>query len=381
MGARIVLLAQCITEDCVARRNNANYLSVAGRKKCLNLCAYLAALGHSVTILSNSYAKGTFLASSEWLDLVTEIRHAPTLALFRRWTLFKRSIASAFNVWELLKRRGSTDLIVIYNYHAEFAIPALFAAKFTGVPFILDYEDGLFLDRGYQSAFYRAIERAIYRACSGIIYVNQRLAERVDPVNAGMPHVVIHSYFNHARALDLKASPGTRREVLFAGNFSRGFGFDELKRYIVCLPPDYTLNICGRAGKSETKEIEALCSTHANARLLGFVPQQNLLDLMQRAKAAILLNDLHSEFNNTNFPSKLYDYMSNGKIVICTRNPLLRSYSAMNCLLQIDSIEQEFPQLDRLLTTRRFVPEEVAALHANVLGELSRVIDASMRQP
>ena len=380
MGARVVLLAQCITEDCIAKRNNRSYLSAAGRKKCLNLAAYLTTLGHSVTILSNSYAKGNFLASSEQLDPGITVRHAPTLALFRRRTFFKRTIAAGFNAWELLRRRSSTDLVVIYNYHAEFAIPALLAAKFARMPFVLDYEDGLFLDRRYQSVFYRSIERAVYSACSSIIYVNPRLADRVGRLGAETPHAVIHSYFNRADTAGIQASPGTHNEVLFAGNFSHGFGFDELKQYVVNLPPDYTFNICGRAGTFETKEIEALCATHPRARLLGFVPQQALDDLMHRAKAVILLNDIHSDFNSTNFPSKLYDYLSNGKIIVCTTNPLLQSYAAMHCLLQLNSIEKEFPHLARLLGTRRFVPEECHALHENVLNELSQVVAAGMRR-
>jgi len=380
MSARIVLLAQCITEDCVEKRNNSAYLSIAGRKKCLNLAAYLATLGHSVTILSNSYAKGNFLACSEQHGPGITIRHAPTLSLFGRRTVFKRTIASAFNTWELLKRRGSTDLVVIYNYHAEFAIPALVAAKFAGIPFLLDYEDGLYLDRHYRSAFYRAIEQATYGACSGIIYVNPKLAERVGRFKDMTPHAVIHSYFNRADTLGIQASPGTHNEVLFAGNFSYGFGFEELKQYVTCLPPDYTFSICGRAGRSETKEIEALCAMHPGTRLLGFVPRQALEDLMHRAKAVILLNDVQSPFNDTNFPSKLYDYLSNGKIIICTRNPLLQGYATMKCILQIDSIAKDFPHLDRLLETRCFVPQEVHALHENILNQLRQIVATTTRQ-
>lgn len=382
---RIVLLAQCITERCIARRDNARYLSAAGRKKALNLGAYLRALGHDVLMLSSSYARCTDGAWTEEVAAGLEIRHTPTLGLARRHTLFKRTVTTCFNLWELWARRRDTDMIVIYNYHIEFALPALVLSCLVGMPVVLDYEDGLFLDRGYRTRMYRLLERWVYRRCSGFLLVNPGLRERieligqrpVDPQRIG----VIHGYFNAGQLRALQPSPGTHDELLFAGNYSRGFGFDELRRYIAALPAGYGLTVCGRAGSEEEQAIRSLCEASKGARHLGYVTQDRLQELTQRARAVILLNDVTSPFNNTNFPSKLFDYLSNGKTVLCTRNPLLSRYAGLSNLLTIDSIEQDLGDLRHRLLGTRFVADEIRALDDEIRAELARVLTAATSVP
>lgn len=380
MGLRIALLAQCITEACAAQRDNREYLSAAGRKKCVNLAAYLRALGCRVDILSNSYAKGNHRASTEALADGISVHHVPTLALPGRHTIFKRTLAGLYNARWLWRQRHEVDLIVIYNYHAEFALPALFAQWLLGIAFVLDHEDGLHLVRRYRSAFYRALERAVYRRCSGAIRVNPHLADRMLQLGVDKPGIVVHSCFNGASVQHIEASPGTHDELLYAGTYSKGFGFGELLQYIRHMPPGYLLNICGRAGPAEQAQIEAACAGRPNVRLLGFVPDAELEALKRRARAVIVLNDVESEFNRTNFPSKLYDYLSAGKIIVTTANPLLSDYAGLSCMLQLQSIEHELPHLAERLAGRRFVRAEVDALHQRILDDLRGLLEAAARR-
>lgn len=380
---RVFVLAQCITEACVARRGNNAYLSAAGRRKVLNLCFGLSAHGHDVTILSSSFAKGNHYSWKENVAAGIRVHHTPTIGLLGRHSVLKRTVTAMFNCIEILKYRHSIDLIIIYNYHAEFSIPALIARKALGLPFVLDYEDGLFLDKSYSGTMFSLLERAVYKNCAGFILVNPDLRKRIDKIGRGQASLItsiVHSYFNIGAIDTLEASPGTHRELLFSGNFSYGFGFDELKRYVACLPPTYSLNICGRAGVAETQEIQLWCGRHPRAKFLGFVSESALDELMRRARAVILLNEVTSDFNRSNFPSKLYDYFSRGKIVISTRNPLLRRYDSMHAMLVLDSIERDMPNLDQLLQDRRFVPEEVRDLHCECLAQLARLVDTTARQ-
>ncbi len=369
-----MLLAQCITENNIRIRDNRGYLSAAGRKKVLNLAAYLNLLGHRVSILSNSYAKGSFPEQVERLGEQTEVVHAPTWAL-GRLTPFRRGLATLFKLRWLARHRSRTDLVLIYNYHLEYALPALLARRFFDLPFVLDYEDGLYLVRHYQSLLYGWIERAVYRDCSAVILVNPGLQRRLDNYGVDKPVVVIHGYFNHATVEDLRPAPGTAHEILFAGNFSQGFGFDELQRYIEHCPEGWVLNICGRGGATETQAISQQCAKHPRANYLGFVTDDALNELRQRAAAVIILNDTGSEFNQTNFPSKLFDYLSAGKIIVSTRNPLLADYAGLGCMVQLTSIADEFPQLAEPLQHARFVPGEVIKLHQDILDKLGAVLN------
>lgn len=375
---RIVLLAQCITEECVRVRDNRRYLSAAGRKKVLNLAAYLNALGHEVSILSNSYAKGIYPTMVETIGEHTTVHHSPTWAV-GRLTPFRRGLATLFNLCWLARLRSHVDLAIIYNYHLEYALPALWARHRLGLPFVLDYEDGLYLVRHYRSATYRWIERAVYRACSAVIVVNPGLKERLVACGVDKPAVVIHGYFNGSDVANLAAAPGTHREILFAGNFSQGFGFDELRRYVENIPEGWLLNVCGRGAAAETESIRQHCALHERANYRGFVADETLNELRQRAAAVILLNDIGSDFNRTNFPSKLFDYLSAGKIVVCTENALLADYAGLGCMLQLASIEDEFPQLAERLDQLRFVPTEVNALHERILEKLRRALNIALQ--
>ncbi len=370
----IVLLAQCITEACVSARDNRRYLSAAGRKKVLNLAAYLNALGHEVSILSNSYAKGSYSLMVEKIDERLTVFHAPTWAV-GRFTPFRRVLATLFTLRWLIRQRMQIDLAITYNYHLEYALPALWARRRHALPFVLDYEDGLYLVRHYQRPIYRWIERAVYRACSAVIVVNPGLRTHMLACGIDKPTAVIHGYFNDASVAGLSASPGTQREVLFAGNFSRGFGFDELQRYIEHCPEGWLLNVCGRAGPAETESIRRLCEGHERVNFLGFVSDDILDGLRTRAMAVILLNDEASDFNQTNFPSKLFDYLSAGKIIVCTANPLLADYAGLSCMVQMGSIEGEFAQLSERLKIARFVPAEVDALHHDKLSRLRVLLE------
>lgn len=362
----------------MARRDNRRFLSAAGRKKVLNLAAYLGALGHRVSILSNSYAKGTHPALVEQIGPRITVHHAPTWAV-GGLTPWRRLLATLFMLRWLQRRHAEIDLAITYNYHLEFALPALWARRRLGLPFVLDFEDGLFLTRHYQRPLYRWIERAVYRSCSAVIVVNPGLRDHMRALGHDKPTAVIHGLFNAALPAEPTAAPGTHRELLFAGNYSRGFGFDELQRYIACCPTGWVLTICGRGGPDETQALRRLCEGHERARFLGFVTEQQLEELQRRAMAMIVLNDTGSDFNRTNFPSKLFDLLSAGKIVLCTRNPLLADYAGLAGVVQLASIEGDLPRLDDHLAQARFDASEVVALHGRMLDRLRGILETARR--
>ena len=77
------------------------------------------------------------------------------------------------------------DLVVFYNYHKEYFLPALLGKKLFGLPILMDYEDGLFLDKGYRSSLYRYLEKKAYRESVGFFLVNQGLKERISAYGPG----------------------------------------------------------------------------------------------------------------------------------------------------------------------------------------------------
>ncbi len=118
-------------------------------------------------------------------------------------------LATLFNLRWLLRHRSLSISPSPTTTTSNIALPALLARRWLGLPFVLDFEDGLYLVRHYQSATYRRIERAVYRSCAAVIVVNPGLEERMRACGVAKPTVVIHGYFNGA---DVASDPRSRRE-------------------------------------------------------------------------------------------------------------------------------------------------------------------------
>ena len=176
----ILIFGNCITERCMQYRKNQNYLSVSGRKKVSGLSKAIEELGHAVDICSISYSKHTHWVFVEQLSAKRRLIHAPTLGIKGRLSFFKRTVGTIFNIFWLILHFRKYDAIIFWNYHIEFSLPALMGKWMFGIKAIMDYEDGLFLDKGYQGAFYRFWEKTVYRHSSGFILVNERLGFRLE---------------------------------------------------------------------------------------------------------------------------------------------------------------------------------------------------------
>ena len=174
----ILIFTSLITDACLKRRDNREYISFAGRKKIGLLCRSLESLGHTVDVCSTSYAKRlnkTFVEE----DFPNGPHHScPHHRFFRKDEFLEETCWNGINLYWICKHFRKYDLVVFYNYHKEYFLPALVGKKWFGLPILMDYEDGLFLDKGYQSSFYRYLEKMAYRETEGFFLVNGSLKER-----------------------------------------------------------------------------------------------------------------------------------------------------------------------------------------------------------
>ena len=100
-------------------------------------------------------------------------------------SFLKRPVGMAFNLYWICRHFRKYQLVVFYNYHKEYFLPAWVGKKWFGLPILMDYEDGLFLDKGYQSPLYRYLEKAAYRETDGFFLVNGNLKKRIDAFGPG----------------------------------------------------------------------------------------------------------------------------------------------------------------------------------------------------
>ncbi len=335
----ILLFANCITPACLARRGNARYDSPAGRKKVLLLADYLAVLGHTVKIVSPSYAKVRDPAWSEDVLPGVTVYHAPTFAL-GGWAPARRNRASLYFKKHVYGLAGRADVLVIgYNFHREYADVLLYAAGSLGLKTLLEYEDGIFLDPEWQTPAGRALERQVYSAVKGALVVTPALAARIREVLPQPPPCLVLPGFPDLRLLcrqPLRPPPAAHR-LLFSGHFGRDQGFGQLCQWIEHLPESMTLDITGRAGPVETAALREVLARHPRARFHGFLSPDEFEERLDAADACLLLHNPASPYARTQFPSKFFDYLSRNKRIVSSPDPRLDSLRHLPHLLIVEN--------------------------------------------
>ena len=170
-------------------------------------------------------------------------------------SFLKRPVGMAFNLYWICRHFRKYQLVVFYNYHKEYFLPAYMGKKWFALPILMDYEDGLFLDKGYQSPLYRCIEKASYRETDGFVLVNGSLKERISAFGQGHKPALVLNGLLDTELLEKNREwkPGARRELAFTGNFSGSFGLEELLHYVRHLPEKFHLTITGQASPEEER--------------------------------------------------------------------------------------------------------------------------------
>ena len=373
----ILIFTSLITDVCLKKRDNREYLSFAGRKKIVLFCRALESVGHTVDVCSTSYAKNNHKTFAERISRKVRIIHAPTIGFFGRISFFKRPVGTAFNLYWICRYFRKYDLVVYYNYHKEYFLPALLGKKLFGLPVMMDYEDGLFLDKGYQSSLYRCLEKRAYGEADGFLLVNRGLKERISSFGQGhKPALVINGLMDTALLeKNREWKPGAMREMAFTGNFSGSFGFKELLQYARYLPEKYHLVITGQAAPEEERALIDATKDRPNIRFMGRIDSAKFEQVIDKIEICILLNSSESDWNKTNFPSKLFDYLSRNRFVLSTGNPILEPYYDLDNFVLLKDVPGDLEKLEQVMENRAPNPDELFMLHTETLKSLELFIE------
>lgn len=104
---------------------------------------------------------------------------------------------------------------------------------------------------------------------------------------------------------------GTReKKIIYAGGVSQAYGVvDLVEAFIKVALPDWELVIYGDG--VDLQRIKELAKDCANVRLMGLVPNMEVVEAQRRA--SVLVNPRkNQEFTKYSFPSKILEYMSSG---------------------------------------------------------------------
>ena len=365
----ILIFCNCVTEKCLTLRNNEEYSETAGAKKILALSKIMENRGDKIDICSSSFSKNINLLFIENFTKNIRIIHSPTIGFFGKFSFFKKTTYIVSNIIWLLSHLKKYNLIVFYNFHVEYSLPAMFA-KFiqfikiaSPCKIIMEYEDGLFLDKGYQSFWYLIWEKFIYKNISNYLLVNHGLKKRVEKyypndknyqiINGFINDTLLNEYSN------CQNKKGPIKKVLFSGNFSRGFGFEQLLLYIDNIDKNIQFFITGKASEQEVSDVLKKIQNLDHIKYYGFLKEKEFNKLIQTVDAFILLNDEKSKYNTTNFPSKFFDYLSRNKFIITSKNPILTAYYDMQNVILLKNFPNDIKYIETLSYDRETNYEEI----------------------
>jgi len=330
---KIAYIVQQITDEIIKQRNNSKNRSYAGLqksngiKKLLQDCNYEVKI-YSPSIVSNDTKK--FFKSFYEKDIF----HASVLD--RKWLNFLSTIFSLIK--ELFKNRKNFDKIIYYNYSPEIAIPAFFCKIFLNKKIYLEYEDGLDKNEGLRGEVYTFMKFFAKILSDGYILVNENLIYELND----KPYMVANGVFDWGllQKAQNKGLISNKKKIMitYSGKISDYFGGYELLDYIKNLPKNCELHISGYYWESSI-EIEKYIKENnlKNIFWYGLLDDDKYNQLLKDTDYFLLLNEGESKYKDTNFPSKLFVYLSTLKPTISTKK--LDYGLSKKCYKYIEKVE------------------------------------------
>jgi hypothetical protein len=96
---------------------------------------------------------------------------------------------------------------------------------------------------------------------------------------------------------------------------------------------------------------------------------------MEKADAFVLLNDPSSPYNQTNFPSKFFDYLSRNRFVLTTPNHLLTPYLHLKNVVFINNFPDSVGQLHQMTADRVTDYREILQMEQDTVRRLNAFLN------
>lgn len=339
-AARIIYLCNIVRDD---QRDTFYFADSAVRK----IRAYeklLESGGIAVETLSLASPKKALFRPrySRFIDATGDWGYYVLRLLFE-WRRLARSLVY------LTRERKNYAAVFAYSYTTMTVALCCFARYFLRKRVVLDYEDGLFrhATRGW---YYRMLEKIALRICRSCVLVNAGLAQRLP---AGKMRVVINGVFvsGGRPAAEPVFSGNGRMKVLYSGELSFDYGLGLLyKVFRSAGAGAIDFHVTG-AGKDAARLREFIAEKGLkNVFFHGYIPLADLTRLEQEINGYILLQNEDSPIYDTNFPSKLFHFLSSGKPVFFNRCVLFAGFEGFENAFAITDPENAGSEISRALT-------------------------------
>lgn len=328
----ILYVTNYYLEDVIEQRHSEAYISQAGQNKGKYIIDMLEHGGNHVTVWSNAWTNSrSFRFYKGFRSKINEnVYYSDIVGIPGANALMCLSSSKRF-----LKRyvkEHKIDVIVFYNMRLENSKLALYAKKHFGIPIVLQYEDGLTTDAhitGMKRRIYQNMENKVLTELDGAFLVNSK-------IQVPCPSVVIRGAIREQKNIKgvsdspkqsaagestvEEAADGERQQgaevsvpkILFASTLDRQRGIEVVMEALKYTDAKFKLQITGRGDKEEL----AKNSTDDRVEFLGYLDYETYQQKLQEAEICLNAQLAHHEFGNFSFPSKIFEYLSAGKLVI-----------------------------------------------------------------
>ena len=277
----------------------------------------------------------------------------------------------------MLTSRRKYDMVLVVTAPPTLPLAARIYGALTGTPYVYLVHD-LFLDmavamnllssQSRSTQLMRSVQRRWFEAASKVVVLGRCMRELVGKryriESDKMEVIPIPANLQQIKVLDhdtrFRAEHGLSDfVVLYAGNFARYQDFDTLLDAAARLRDreNITFVFVGDGARRGHIETRVRNESLDNVRLLPFVPEAQLNDLL--ASASVSLVTLEKEIAGLAVPSKFYNILASGRPAVAVVDPqseIGHTVREAQCGVQID-------------------PEDAAGLEA----ELRRLADAPRR--
>lgn len=346
MEKTILYVTNYYKEDVIAQRHSEPFISQAGQNKGRYIMDVLEHGKNRVIVWSNAWTGShSFRFYRGFASKMQEnLFYASILGV-----PFLNAVSCYLSSRRFLKRYlkdHTLDAMVIYNMRLENSLLALYAKKHYGIPLILQYEDGLTTDAhigGWKRLVYGRLEKKVFAALDGAFLVNSKIKVPCEKVVIRGAMKALPTPFSFAPVT------GTPK-LLFASTLDTQRGIEVLLEALRYTKEDFLLTITGRG---EAEERIRACRDK-RIRFLGYLDYETYQKELADADICINAQLANHAFAQFSFPSKIYEYLSAGKLVISSdMADVEEALNGAGIVYHEDSPENLAAAIDRAIALKR----------------------------
>ncbi|SFE84006.1 Glycosyltransferase involved in cell wall bisynthesis [Paenibacillus catalpae] len=349
MNKNILYLNNYMSVNIAKSRNSQNIYSQPANNKIIGIKKSLEAVGAHVKVLSSGLVNSK---SFKWYKRVEEKSNVINVVYCSIWDvpILSTMVSIIFMFLETRKENKIRPInnIIFYNYKPEVAWAAWLAKKILNIPITIEYEDGYSnIDsvKGFKRLLMRLTEKVVSKNISTAITVNSLLAKQQT-----VPCVVVRGVTDENLFLKReghKKSERSRPIIFYGGGLDKERGIDILLDSLKYISNDFRLIITGK-GKITVND--------PRIDFKGFIDYESVIRYMLDADILIQSQLSQHQFGNSSFPSKIFEYMATGNLIISSEVADIKDfagdafyyYQNDDPKLLADVIKNSLENLDRL---------------------------------